>query len=202
MAWIAIATSSLIIAGCSVTPERETLPSAAWEGRTPQSAIETAFASLNMASTGDTGLAQVKPQGSCNELEVLFLNPRCSKMHKKRAWSRHHRVATFVVGRADTPPSTPTAPPESEALSEPLPTSDGIKANSAKARLRDALQITKPNENTETVDQSQYGLKSTCGRAWPYYDQACMLKRGSARVVRVIDLERHLRLSDGKRASP
>lgn len=187
---------SLLVAGCSLTPQRETSLPVAWESRTPQSAIETAFASLNAASTNDAAVVGLKAQGSCNEVESLFLNPRCSKTHKKGARSRHHRVATFIIGRPDANLSTATAPPASEALSIPLPTSDSIKTDLSNARLRNALKVVKPNENSDGTDKSEH-LKTTCTRAWPYYDQACMLKRGNAQVVRVIDLERQLRWGDG-----
>lgn len=86
-------------------------------------------------------------------------------------------------------------------MSEPLPTGDGIKTDLDNARLRNALQLAKPSEQTERIDKSE-DLNAACTRAWPYYDQACMLKRGNARVVRVIDLDRQLRLGGGKRPAP
>ena len=189
----------LIVAGCSLTPQRETSSPVAWESRTPRSVIETAFASLNAAST-DAEVVRVKPQGSCNELEFLFLNPRCSKTHNKHAWARHHRVATFIVGRPDTNPSAATAPSASEALSDPLPTSNSIKTNLGDARSQKEPQLAKSNENPEDINKSEE-LRATCAKAWPYYAQGCTLKRGNARVVRVIDLDRQLRSGDGKRAA-
>jgi hypothetical protein len=199
-AWIAKATMLLVVAGCSLTPQRETSSPVAWESRTPRSVIETAFASLNAAST-DAGVIRPKAQGSCNELESLFLNPRCSKMHKKQAWVRHHRVATFIVGRTGTNPSMAAAPSEPEPLSEPVPRSNGIKTDLGNIRSQNVPQLAKANENPEGFDKGEY-LKTTCAKAWPYYDQACMLKYGNAQVVRVIDLDRQLRAGDGKRAAP
>ena len=192
---------SLVMAGCSLMPERETSPPAAWASRTPRSAIETAFASLNAASTDNGAAVRPKAQGSCDELEFLFLNPRCSKMHKKHASLRQHRVATFIIGRPGTNPSTATAPAKSEALSELLPTSNGARTNLSSVSPRNAFQAVNSNEHKEGIDKSE-DQKITCARTWPYYDQACMLKQGNARVVRIIDLDRQLRLGDGKHAAP
>ena len=197
VARIGAATLSLVVAGCSLTPEREKSAPLAWAERTPQSAIEMAFASLNAASTDNAALVRPKDKTSCDELEFLFLNPRCSKIHK-HAKLRHHRVATFIIGRTDSSPSTATAHPESEALSEPPPTSNGSNTNSSNAPPRNALLAVKPNDRG--VDKSE-GQKTTCAQTWPYYDRACMLKQGT-RVVRVIDLDRHLRLGDGKHGVP
>jgi len=196
-----MATMSLVMAGCSLTPERETSPPLAWASRTPRSAIETAFASLKAASTDNPALVRPKAQGSCDELEFLFLNPRCSKMHKKHARLRHHRVATFITGRPDTNPSAATAPAESEALSEPLPTSNGTKTNLSNVPPRQAFQVAKANEHKEGIDRSE-DQKITCAQTWPYYGQPCLLKQGDARVVRIIDLDRQLRLGEGKHAAP
>ena len=200
MAWIAKATVLLAVAGCSLAPQREISAPVAWDGRTPRSVIETAFASLNATST-DANVVRAKAQSSCNELESLFLNPRCSKMHKKHAWRRYHRVATFIVGRPDANPSTATALSASEALSEPVPASNGTKTDLGKVRSQNGPQLAKSNENPEGLDKGEY-LKTPCAKAWPYYDQACMLKYGNAQVVRVIDLDRQLRAGDGKRAAP
>jgi len=200
MAWTAKVTMLLAVAGCSLAPQRETSSPVAWESRTPRSVIETAFASLNAAPT-DAEVVRPKAQGSCNELESLFLNPRCSKMHKKHALVRRNRVATFIVGRTDPNPSTAAAPSAPEALSEPVPTSNGNKTDLGNVRSQNGPQLAKSNENPEGFDRGEY-LKTTCAKAWPYYDQACMLKYGNARVVRVIDLDRQLRAGDGKRAAP
>ena len=86
-------------------------------------------------------------------------------------------------------------------MSGPLPTSHSIKANLGNARSQNGPQLAKLNEHSEGFDKSE-DLRTTCAKAWPYYDQACMLKRGNARVVRVIDLDRQLRSGDGKRVAP
>jgi hypothetical protein len=196
--WIGLATLSLVMAGCSLTPERETSPPVALAERTPRAAIEMAFASLNAASTDNAALVRPKDQSSCDELEFLFLNPRCSKMHKRHARLRQHRVATFIIGRPDTSPSTAAAHPESQALSELPPTSNGTNTNSSNVPLRNAFQAVKSND--PGIDKSG-DRKAACAQTWPYYDRACMLKPG-ARVVRVIDLDRHLRAGEGKHGAP
>ena len=92
-------------------------------------------------------------------------------------------------------------PSEAAVLSDPLPTSNSIKTNLGNARSKNGPQPARSNENSEGIDKSEE-LSTACAKAWPYYDQACMLTRGNARIVRVIDLDRQLRAGDGKRAAP
>ena len=139
VARIGAATLSVAVAGCSLTPEREKSPPVAWADRTPQAVIEMAFASLDAASTDNAALVRPKDQRSCDELEFLFLNPRCSKMHRKHAKLRHNRVATFIIGRPDTSPSTAAPHPESQVLSEPPSTSNDTNTNSINVPPRNAL---------------------------------------------------------------
>jgi hypothetical protein len=188
----------LVVAGCSLTPEREKSPPVAWADRTPQSVIEMAFASLDAASTDNAALVRPKDQRSCDELEFLFLNPRCSKMHKKHARLRQHRVATFIIGRPDTSPSTAAPHPESEALREPPSTRNGTNTNASNVPPRNAFQAVKSNDHG--IDKSE-DQKTTCAQTWPYYDRTCMLKQAT-RVVRVIDLDRRLRAGEGKHGAP
>jgi hypothetical protein len=166
---LAVVALSLAAAGCSVTQEREPLP-AAWAERTPSTAVAMAFAALDAAPAAPAKIAAANgpnAQGSCKDLEFSFLNSFCSKKHKKRATIRHHRVATFVIGRPDTTTSSVGSPAE--------PANAGRSAGQG----RDAGGTSQEP-------------KSECAQAWPYYDRACLLKRtgGNARVVRVIALGR------------
>ena len=98
---LAIVALSFATIGCSLRQDRDAPAPVAWAERTPLSAIETAFAALNAASTDTAVVTEPKAQGSCNDLEFAFLHAICSKKHKKRAWVKQHRVATFLVGRPD-----------------------------------------------------------------------------------------------------
>ena len=103
---LAIAAVSLATAGCSLTQEREPPPPAALAERTPSSAVAMAFAALNEAPANTAVVNGPNAQGSCKDLEFSFLNSVCSRKHKKHATIRHHRVATFVIGRPDTTTSS------------------------------------------------------------------------------------------------
>lgn len=168
---LAIAAVSLAAAGCSLTPDREPPPPVAWAEQTPSAAIAMAFAALDAApAPAPANTAAVNgpnAQGSCKDLEFSFLNSSCSKKHKKRATIRHHRVATFVIGRPDT--TTSSVRPPAEPANVGQSAADGSDAGS-----------------------TSQDPKSECAQAWPYYDRACLLKRtgGNARVVRVIALGR------------
>jgi hypothetical protein len=98
---LAMVALSFATIGCSLRQDRDAPAPVAWAERTPLSAIETAFAALNAASTDTAVVTEPKAQGSCNDLEFAFLHAMCSKKHKKRAWVKQHRVATFLVGRPD-----------------------------------------------------------------------------------------------------
>jgi hypothetical protein len=174
---LAVVALSLAAAGCSVTQEREPLP-AAWAERTPSTGVAMAFAALDAApaklDAAPANTAAVngpRAQGSCKDLEFSFLNSICAKKHKKHATIRHHRVATFVIGRPDTTTSSVRSAAE--------PANVGYSA----AQGSDA--------GSTSADQ-----KSECAQAWPYYDRACLQKRagGNARVVRVIALSRQTRV--------
>jgi hypothetical protein len=57
-------------------------------------ASPVAVSSIAAASSSPT-------EGSCKEFGAAFLNAACATPHKRFAGRRIHRVATFVVGRAD-----------------------------------------------------------------------------------------------------
>jgi hypothetical protein len=156
---VAIVALSLATVGCSVTQNRDGPSPAASAERTPLSAIETAFAALS-----DTAAVnEAKAQGSCNDLEFSFLNVTCSKKHRKRASLKHHRVATFIIGRTDAITSSLKSPAQSARASQEAPADSG---GSGKT------------ENPKTA----------CAQSWPYYERTCMLKQTG--VVRVIALDR------------
>ena len=98
---LAIVVLSFATIGCSLRQDREASAPVAWAERTPLSVIETAFAALNVTSADTAVVTEPKAKGSCNDLEFAFLHAICSKKHKKRAWVKQHRVATFLVGRPD-----------------------------------------------------------------------------------------------------
>ena len=93
---LAIVALSFATIGCSLRQDRDAPAPVAWAA-----AIETAFAALNAASADTAVVTEPKAQGSCNDLEFAFLHAACSKKHKRRAWFKQHRVATFLVGRPD-----------------------------------------------------------------------------------------------------
>jgi hypothetical protein len=165
--FLAIAAVSLAAAGCSLTQEHEPPPSAAWAEQTPSAAVAMAFAALDAAPAKTAAANGPNAQGSCKDLEFSFLNSFCSKKHKKRATIRHHRVATFVIGRPDTTTLSGRSPAEP------------VHAGQSAAQAGDASSTSQ-------------NPKSECAKAWPYYDRTCLLKwaGGSTRVVRVIALER------------
>jgi len=69
--------------------------------RLPSSAIETAYATVGTLSRDNTATSQPEPSLTCDDLKVWFLNPTCSKKHKKIA-RLNHRVATVVIARTPT----------------------------------------------------------------------------------------------------
>lgn len=166
---LAIAAVSLATAGCSLTQEPP--PPTAWAERTPSSAVAMAFAALDVAPADTAAVNGPNSQGSCKDLEFSFLNSSCSKKHKKHATIRHHRVATFVIGRPDT-------------------TTSSVSSRAEPANVGQSAA-----HGSDAASASQ-DAKSECAQAWPYYDHTCLLKRtgGSARVVRVIALGRQTRV--------
>jgi hypothetical protein len=62
--------------------------------------IDTPFATLRPSSI-DIAPVVSDP---CQDFNFWFLNPTCSKNHKKHAGRRIHRVATFVIGTRDATP--------------------------------------------------------------------------------------------------
>jgi hypothetical protein len=88
---VMIATTAVALAR-----QTEELPPVSIE-RTPQSAIDEAFAILRAHSI-DITRTERPPVDSCSNFHTSFLNPGCSKTHKKKA-ARVRRVATFAVGR-------------------------------------------------------------------------------------------------------
>jgi hypothetical protein len=162
---VAIVALSFATIGCSI--RQDTPAPVAWAERTPLSAIETAFAALNAASTDTAGVTEPKAKGSCNDLEFAFLHATCSKKHKKRAWFKQHRVATFLVGRPDAITSSVTLP-------------------ALRAAVRPEIA---PDSDRSGKSEEQ---KFACTQRWPYYDRTCMLKQtaGNARTVHVIALDR------------
>jgi hypothetical protein len=163
---VAMVAFSLATIGCSLRQERADPSTVVWAGRTPSSAIETAFAALN-ASTDGAAVNAPKAQGSCNDLEFSFLHAACSKKHRKRALIRQHRVATFVVGRPDAITSSVKLPAQAATPRQEVP------------------------PDSERSSKSE-GKKAACTQPWPYYDRTCILKQtgGNTHVVRVIALER------------
>ena len=164
---LAIVALSFATIGCSLRQDRDASAPVAWAERTPLSAIETAFAALNAASTDTAAVTEPKAQGSCNDLEFAFLHATCSKKHKKRAWFKQHRVATFLVGRPDAITSS-------------------VKLPAQRAAVRQEI-ATDSDRSGKSEEQ-----KTACTQSWPYYDRTCMPKQtgGNARVVRVIALDR------------
>ena len=162
---VAIVALSFATIGCSI--RQDTPAPVAWGERTPLSAIETAFAALNAASTDTAVVTEQKAQGSCKDLEFAFLHATCSKQHKKRAWFKQHRVATFLVGRPDAITSS-------------------VKLPAQRAAVR--LEIAPDSDHSGKSEEQ----KTACTQSWPYYNPICMLKQtgGNARVVRVIALDR------------
>ena len=127
----------------------------------------TAFAALNVASTDTAVVSKREAQGSCNDLQFPFLHATCSKKHKKRAWFKQHRVATFLVGRPDAITSS-------------------VKLPAQRAAVR--LEIAPDSDHSGKSEEQ----KTACTQSWPYYNRICMLKQtgGNACVVRVIALDR------------
>ena len=164
---LAIVALSFATIGCSLRQDRDASAPVAWPERTPLSAIETAFAALNAPSTDTAAVAEPKVQGSCNDLEFAFLHATCSKKHKKRAWFKQHRVATFLVGRPDAITSSVKLPAQRAAVRQEIATDSDRRGKSEEK-------------------------KTACTQSWPYYDRTCMPKQtgGNARVVRVIALDR------------
>ena len=158
---VAIVALSFATIGCSI--RQDTPAPVAWAERTPLSAIETAFAALNAASTDTAGVTEPKAQGSCNDLEFAFLHAICSKKHKKRAWVKQHRVATFLVGRPDAITSSVKLPAQRAAVRQEIATDSDRRGKSEEQ-------------------------KTARTQSWPCYDRTCMPKQtgGNARVVRVI----------------
>jgi hypothetical protein len=164
---LAIVALSFATIGCSLRQDREASAPVAWAERTPLSAIETAFAALNATSTDTAAVTEPKVQGSCNDLEFAFLHATCSKKHKKRAWFKQHRVATFLVGQPDAITSSVKLPAQRAAVRQEIATDSDRRGKSEEQ-------------------------KTACTQSWPYYDRTCMPKQtgGNARVVRVIALDR------------
>jgi hypothetical protein len=69
---LAIVALSFATIGCSLRQDRDAPAPVAWAERTPLSAIETAFAASNAASTDTAVVTEPKAQGSCNDLEFAF----------------------------------------------------------------------------------------------------------------------------------
>jgi hypothetical protein len=57
-------------------------------------------------STIDTAAASRSGvnDSSCKDFDFSFLNSACSKIHKKRAARKIHRIATLVMGHRDATP--------------------------------------------------------------------------------------------------
>jgi hypothetical protein len=98
--------AAVTVASCAHQSERASSVASIY--RTPQSAIETAFATLKASSIDDTLSSRPRAQNSCNDFDFRFLNSTCSKVHTKHA-ARIHRVATFVNGHPDTSQALTTA---------------------------------------------------------------------------------------------
>ena len=79
-------------AGALSRQNEELLPTAI--ERTPQSAIDEEFAILRAHSI-DINRTERPQMDSCGNFQSSFLNPKCAKIHKKRA-ARVRRVATYV----------------------------------------------------------------------------------------------------------
>ena len=126
-------------------------------------------------STDTAAVTEPKVQGSCNDLEFAFLHATCSKKHKKRAWFKQHRVATFLVGRPDAITSS-------------------VKLPAQRAAVRQEIA---PDSDRRGKSEEQ---KTACTQSWPYYDRTCMPKQtgGNARVVRVIALTAKLQSGECK----
>jgi hypothetical protein len=91
MACVAIGMAASAIAIRSLAREADLNP------RAPRSVIEEAFTTLGASSVDSVPVKRVRWEDSCADFAFSFLNPSCSKFHKKHV-ERIHRIATFVVG--------------------------------------------------------------------------------------------------------
>jgi hypothetical protein len=90
MACLAIGMAASAIAIRSLAREADV------NARAPHSVIEQAFATLGASPIDSVPVKPARSGDSCSDFAFAFLNPSCSKFHKKHV-ERIHRIATFVV---------------------------------------------------------------------------------------------------------
>jgi hypothetical protein len=140
VACLAMGTVIVATAVGSLAQEKELTSSGASPGRTPRSAIETAFAALNASAIDPGAAAQPSARGSCNDFNFSFLNSKCAKGHVRHA-ARIHRVATLVIGHPAAPPTSPdaqvpSAPPGGQQVAR-IQTTVATAASASKPKLFD-----------------------------------------------------------------
>jgi hypothetical protein len=179
---LAIVALSFATIGCSLRQDRDAYAPVAWAERTPLSAIETAFAALNAPSTDTAAVAEPKVQGSCNDLEFAFLHATCSKKHKKRAWFKQHRVATFLVGRPDAITSSVKLPAQRAAVRQEIATDSDRRGKSEEKKPR----VHKAGRTTigHVCRSKQAAMPASCGSS----RSTAKLQSGECRARTLVQL--------------
>jgi hypothetical protein len=157
-----LAMGVLIVATAvgSLAQEKEPASPGETPGRTPLSAIETAFAALNASSIDADAAGQASARGACNDFNFSFLNSKCAKGHVKHA-ARIHRVATLVIGHPAASPTlpdaqVPSAPPGGQKVAR-IQTTVATAASASEPKLLD-----RPPTPSRTAKAAQKTAAGKC----------------------------------------